>query len=199
LRMALKVTKLPAGTVIRFQGSEDDSAYEVTGDEILEAIESNVESGDKGPEARLHWSPVLEGASATIEIEIPSIADLRDLRIAIPSISHLVTSIRTDFVVPKAAAACEQDVMCSPAWSNESNAVARIVFSSGGSSYLCSGTLLADSDTTTVIPYFLTANHCISTQTIASTLMSYWFYRSTACNSGVLGPYKSLSGGAALL
>ena len=47
-----------------------------------------------------------------------------------------------------------------------------------------SGTLLADRDTSTTVPYFLTANHCVSSQAAASTIQSYWFYRATACDSG---------------
>jgi hypothetical protein len=49
------------------------------------------------------------------------------------------------------------------------------------------------------IPYFLTANHCVSTQASASSVQSYWFYRATACNSGVRGASRTVSGGAALL
>jgi hypothetical protein len=36
------------------------------------------------------------------------------------------------------------------------------------------------------IPYFLTANHCVSTQTIARTVEVWWFYQTSACNSGRL-------------
>ncbi|HWP10855.1 MAG TPA: serine protease, partial [Ramlibacter sp.] len=46
----------------------------------------------------------------------------------------------------------------------------------------------------------LSANHCISTQTAASSLGTYWFYRSTFCGSGVLnGGVRSMFSGATLL
>jgi len=73
------------------------------------------------------------------------------------------------------------------------NAVARIIFTRDGSSYACSGTLVADTDTASVVPYFLTANHCISTQTSASTMQSYWFYRSSACGSDTRGAFRTLA------
>ncbi|MEZ5702005.1 MAG: hypothetical protein R3E42_08665 [Burkholderiaceae bacterium] len=48
-------------------------------------------------------------------------------------------------------------------------------------------------------PYFLTAIHCVGSQTVASTLVNYWFYRSSACNSNTPGSYQSTAGGAAFL
>ncbi len=59
---------------------------------------------------------------------------------------------------------------------------------------------LSDSDSSSFIPYFLSANHCISTQTVASTLNTYWFYRAASCNSASLsGSMKTLTSGATLL
>ena len=51
--------------------------------------------------------------------------------------------------------------------------------------FVCTGTLLntCAQDQT---PYFLTANHCVATQTVAQTVEVYWFYQTTSCNSGVL-------------
>jgi trypsin-like peptidase len=102
--------------------------------------------------------------------------------------------------MPKLSLTCEHDVMCyQGTWGSESNAEARMVFTSGGSSYVCSGTLVADKDAATFIPYFVSANHCIDNQLDASSLQTYWFYRSTACNSGVRGASATVTGGATLL
>jgi V8-like Glu-specific endopeptidase len=68
-----------------------------------------------------------------------------------------------------------------------------------GSSYVCSGALVADRDTTTFIPYFLTAQHCVDSQTTASTVQPYWFYRAAACNSASRGAFQTQTGGAMLL
>ncbi|MDR2032183.1 MAG: serine protease [Azoarcus sp.] len=73
-------------------------------------------------------------------------------------------------------------------------------FTKSGYTYLCTGTLLNDNDATTAIPYFLTADHCISTQTAASTLTTYWFHRSSSCNgTGYDAQRRQLAGGATLL
>jgi len=94
---------------------------------------------------------------------------------------------------------CNIDAACDASWKNRSNAVAKMIYTSGAYSYLCSGTLLNDA-TSSRTPYFLTANHCISSQSVASTLNTYWFYRSSSCNSGQLSPvYQALSTGATLL
>ena len=66
----------------------------------------------------------------------------------------------------------------------EKNAVGRILYNNGGA-YVCTGTLLSDRAQDR-IPYFLTANHCVSTQAIAQTVEVWWFYQTTACNSGIL-------------
>ena len=56
-----------------------------------------------------------------------------------------------------------------------------------------------DADENSFIPYFLTANHCISTQSEADSLEAYWFYQHDSCgvNPGLGG--RSTWGGADLL
>ncbi len=199
-RVGLRVIAIPSAAVLRFYAPSGEETFEVTGAEVLDTIARNLEAGDHGAEARTYWSPVIEDSTLVVEIELPDGARPQDLRLAAPVMSHLVTSARTGLSISKAAAYCEIDVMCyQGAWGAQSNAEARILFTSGGSTYVCSGTLVADKDTSTFIPYFLTANHCVGFQTVASTIVSYWFYRSTVCNSGVPGAYKTLTGGATLL
>nr|WP_236589416.1 trypsin-like peptidase domain-containing protein [Ramlibacter aurantiacus] len=49
-------------------------------------------------------------------------------------------------------------------------------------------------------PWFLSGQHCIDSQTVASTVVTYWFYRSAFCDSGTLDPSSMrLLGGATLL
>lgn len=82
---------------------------------------------------------------------------------------------------PSGAGPCHNDVTCFPALAGLAKAVARITFVDGGS-FLCSGQLL----TTTaadLTPYFLTANHCVSTQSVAQTIEVYWCYQTASCNA----------------
>jgi lysyl endopeptidase len=188
-RMGLRIGSLPAGTVLRFYGASGTDAYEIGGEELARAAALET-----------YWSPVVESPTVVMEVELPPGATPAAVRLSAPEISHLVASPATGLPMAKAAASCNVDVMCHQgAWSNESNAVARILFTREGSTYVCSGTLLADKDTSTSIPYFLTANHCVSTQAAASTVQSYWFYRSSACASATRGASRTVTGGATLL
>jgi hypothetical protein len=200
MRLGIEAASLPDGTVLRFHGPNDPRVHEVGVEEVRRSVARNLAAGVEPGEARTFWSPVVEDASLVMEVVLPRGATPQSARIAAPIASHLVASARNGFAVPKAAAACEIDVMCHiDGWQAQSNAVARIVYTVGGGTYVCSGTMLADQDPSTFIPYFHTANHCIDTQAAASSIQSYWFYRSTACDSGLRGPYRTLTGGATLL
>ena len=95
---------------------------------------------------------------------------------------------------------CENDVACQPDWANEATGVAMIEFVEGQFSYQCTGALLNDSDPATFINYFLTAHHCIGSQSAASTIDFSWFYQNDTCGGGTLsGQYTTTSGGADLL
>ena len=54
---------------------------------------------------------------------------------------------------------------------------------------MCTGTLLNATGTPDVYePYFLTANHCVGTDTVASTVEVKWFWRQITCNQSVFEP-----------
>ena len=68
---------------------------------------------------------------------------------------------------------CEVNIVCRSATdvalATVAKAVARMTYVIGADSFLCTGTLL-NPRSGSLIPYFYSANHCISTQTVASTL-----------------------------
>jgi len=79
-------------------------------------------------------------------------------------------------------ASCLVDVNCQdtgPAAPAE-NAVAKMEWISGPWINTCTGGLLADTDPITEIPYFLTANHCLSSDN--SSLETFFNYRTDSCN-----------------
>ncbi|HEY0160729.1 MAG TPA: trypsin-like peptidase domain-containing protein [Thermoanaerobaculia bacterium] len=83
-------------------------------------------------------------------------------------------------------ASCVVDAACvatNSAVNTARNAVAHMLFVSGAYLYICSGGLIADSDTSTNVPYFLTANHCISRASEASSLETFFFYTASSCGS----------------
>nr|CAA6822819.1 MAG: Lysyl endopeptidase (EC [uncultured Thiotrichaceae bacterium] len=64
---------------------------------------------------------------------------------------------------------------------------------------LCTGTLISDTVPTSQIPYFLTANHCIESQSEASSTEYYWFFERTSCGGSIPSDVVRQTGGADLL
>jgi len=90
-------------------------------------------------------------------------------------------------------AACVVNAGCtsSSAVSAAKQAVAGMLFSSGGGQYICTGGLIADTVTTSVIPYFLTAHHCIGSSGEASSLETYFDYTTTCSSPNCTQPYNN--------
>lgn len=84
-------------------------------------------------------------------------------------------------------AACQSSSVVNTA----KDAVATILFQSGGGFYICTGGLIADNVTTSVIPYFLTAHHCISRSREASSVETYFDYATTCSNPNCAQPYNN--------
>lgn len=78
-------------------------------------------------------------------------------------------------------------------WQEAKNSVCLMTFSDTKYSYYCTGALVNNvrEDGT---PYFLTANHCISTDTEAGTLVTYFGYENSTCSSGDASKKKTLAG-----
>src|SRR5205085_1298081 len=96
------------------------------------------------------------------------------------------TSVRS-----ASAATCAVDVTCHPEYSDAASAVALMTFESGGDSYECTGSLIS-SASQPALPFFLTANHCISTAEEAKSLITFFNYQTSSCN----GTKPSLSNSA---
>lgn len=198
MRLGILVHALPPSALLRFFSQDSNTAYEVTAQQVLDIIGRNVGAGDTSEEAKTFWAPEVTGSEVTIEIELPSGISAEQVEIAVPRISHLWASSLAGTGIGTSSP-CENDATCSAPWIEEENATAQIQFVNSGATYLCTGTLL-NNTTSDLTPYFLTANHCISDQTTASTLVTHWFYRSTYCNSGVLNPSnRALFSGAQML
>lgn len=86
--------------------------------------------------------------------------------------------------------ACVVDATCysSTAINNAKYAVAHMEWVSGPWLYYCTGGLIADTDTQTQIPYFLTANHCISDEEDAAGLECFFQYWTSSCGGTCPSP-----------
>ncbi len=196
IRAGLRIDGLPPDAELRFAGSLRPQTVTAT----LRAAQLPALTGADG----LFWTPGTDGEKQAIEIWLPPGAATSRVRIEAPRLSHLMTNALEDFKILEKigeSASCNIDTACrvgslGQAFANTASAVARLTFIQGGASYLCSGTLLNDTDDSTQIPWLHTAAHCISSQALASTLNSYWKYEATGCGSRVPGNYVLLSGGA---
>jgi hypothetical protein len=203
LRLGLEVERLPPSAQVRVRPSGSTSTETVRGDEILATLARNWAAGDNSPAGRTYWLPAVAGEALTLEIELPPGVDAAQVEVAIPRLFHLWWTheavARTNDLKIGESGPCNLDITCSPEYGFESRAIARMEYVRDGGAFLCTGTLMADTAASGT-PYFLGANHCVGDQTTASTLSTYWFYRSAACNSTTLDPAATrVSGGATLL
>lgn len=208
LRAGVLVDSLPDGAQLRVYSQEHPNAIvERSGAEVNALLAQNRKAGETGAAANTWWTPDVGAGDTTLEVVLPAGTGADALRISIPVVSHIYQnlSLPTEAELADAAkadtsASCNLDATCTNNYQTERNAVARMVFTrSDGKSYLCTGTLLNNTKGD-FAPYFLTGNHCISTQSSASSMQTSWFYRSSSCNSGVPGANAALrSAGATLL
>ena len=196
LRLALDVRDLPAGAELRFFGFESgaDAFGPFTAADVL------AEPTASAPEAgRRFWSPIVPGDTIAVEIFVPASSDVRSLSLNATSVSHLLMNpAQQEQAFLEVSSPCEIDVACHPAWDAQARAVARMSFTEGGLTFLCTGTLLNDRNGT-LTPYFLSANHCIDSHAVAATLNTFWFEQRTSCGGTSLAASTRLTRGATLL
>lgn len=195
LRVGLDPRGLPEGAELRVASA---AGGPIEGADLV-AMRSGVDAEG------LYWTPVTDGDTQSLELFLPNLSTAADP--VVRAVSHLVTSPLRSLDFRKAlgtSGACNIDVACRTTalglpFVNAENAVARMVFSSGGGTFTCTGTLLNDSTPATQVPYFYSAAHCISLQTEASTLSTFWNYETPTCGVNNAGPNTQLTGGADLL
>jgi len=193
LRMALDLSGLPGDAELRI-GGQDSRVQAVT----VAAARQQLDG-----EGRF-WSPVSAGERADLEVWLPGPDAAPAPRVV--AISHFIASpLQGGFSKALGrSGACNIDVACraaslGPAFVNAENAVARMVFSDSTGSFTCTGTLLNDTVPATQVPYFFSAHHCIDSQEIASTLVTFWEFETPTCGLSSAGPNQQLGGGADLL
>ena len=144
------------------------------------------------------WTPSVGGEAIYVEITIPGGDLSRKWEVTLDAVLELVPldadgePLSSQSMAP-VATDCLIDAECVDATTFDviepvRHAIARIQYIKGSSGYLCSGGLLVDTVSSSTIPYFLTANHCIDSQTVASTLEAFWDYYADSC----LGDWPAL-------
>ncbi len=159
LRVGLRIGELPESARLRFSGPDDRTPIEVSGARVLATLARNADAGETGGVARTWWSPVVAGSSVVMEIELPPGVEAQAVAITAPVLSHLSLDMHAELAALRAAGDA---------------AGALAVYTIDGASYACAGTLVAPSTAPAAHPYFLTANHCIASQSAASSMELFW-------------------------
>jgi lysyl endopeptidase len=154
IRLALQVSHLPDEAILRLS-SPSAEARTISGFTLNVAIRE---------EADVYWLPLIIGDLLSLDIELPVGAD--QVGISLAKVSHLY----------RLPATHSDSLACPEGWDLPSRATATLLHTDpAGDSGFCTGTLLADADTSTSIPYLLTAHHCVHDQATASSLETFWF------------------------
>jgi hypothetical protein len=176
MRLHLSNVKMPDGATMWVYGSagQDPIAF---GKELI------------SPDGDL-YTPSVGGDTVYLELEVPAQKDGVEAGFDVRDILQLVKVGALATFDPSTgtndAPTCLIDAVCvAPSTldviDQYRRAVAHLEYVKLGDGYVCTGGLVNDSDDTTFVPYLLTANHCISSQTVASTLETFWDYKTQSC------------------
>jgi hypothetical protein len=199
LRIAMAFRRIPDGAEVRFfDWLEPQTVWGPIAREDLAPATSKDRGERGGQRAEPYWSPVMEGDSVGVEIYLPPGTNPEALAFTLEGVSHLERSPRSLSHIGNSQS-CEVDLACSAAWVETGKAVAKMIYTSGASSYLCTGQLLNDLDSANSIPYFTTANHCVSTESEANSINFYWFFQRAMCAGANPTSVTQTTGGAYLL
>jgi V8-like Glu-specific endopeptidase len=139
------------------------------------------------------WSFYVDGDTAIVSLHA---GEKPGKSFRIDKVAHGEVSLAHKKSDPNLEVVCSadgrEDAACHP--EVNTNPVARLVFQSGGSSYLCTGWLVAGSNNSTM----LTNNHCFSTQTGVSSAQVQFNYQYSSCNGGTLAGQTNYAGGTFL-
>lgn len=149
-----------------------------------------------GPEGNgAFWAPSVEGFEAHVLVRAPlGVNSVSDSWFTIDAVGHIEPGAmepagpyadeRYAIGTQCYTASCTVNASCynTGFLGGAENAIAHYQFIDGAYIYMCTGGLLADSDASSQIPYFLTAHHCVSRGKAAKSVEAYFQYR-TACNT----------------
>ncbi|HEX8171781.1 MAG TPA: hypothetical protein VF824_14685 [Thermoanaerobaculia bacterium] len=141
------------------------------------------------------WTNIIYNDSLYLELQFDA-ASAPFVNIRVTGVVHMespamkanapVTSLATECFVPEPCVGLGEFEAVAEA----SDAVAQLSFVKDGSSFVCTGGLLNNTNEDGT-PYFLTANHCFNTQASATSLVTTWRYKTTSCSDTNFNPSRS--------
>jgi V8-like Glu-specific endopeptidase len=183
LRIHFQKFNLPDGDYLTVSNPDGSELWTYTG---------------KGPRGTGEfWSFMVESDTAIVELHSGSWLKGRGGRygVAIDRIAHGTVAVHEDGgPIEKVICGTDgrRDAVCYT--SINTRPVARLSFQSGGSSFVCTGWLVAGSNGSTM----LTNNHCVATQTEVSTVQARFNYQRTTCGGATTAATTTYAGGTFL-
>lgn len=138
------------------------------------------------------WSFAVDGDTALVELHAGETADYG---YRIDRIAHGSEALAgPEALAPEVVCGSDgrEDVACHP--TIDVDPVARLLFQSGGFSFLCTGWLVDGANNSTL----MTNNHCFSTQTEVNTLQAKFNFQKTTCGGNMNAPDTNYAGGTFL-
>ena len=212
LRVAVSAILGPDATLRFFSPADPDQHFEPVTQQDFTSQNTDQNTGSAEdlelPDLPV-WSPVIAGETVGMEISLPSSQAVSTFSLYVDQVSHLVSHpvssvprYQPQRLVDIGRASCEHiDIQCAdPPVDPQAGATAKMIFTTeDGYTAACTGTVLEDGAGGSVIPYFLTAHHCIETQSVARTLVTYWDFERAECEGDNPTTLTQLTGGADLL
>ena len=145
----------------------------------------------KGPfEDGDFWSHTVEGAELLLEYRPAAGDPAAEPSFGISEVSHRFAEtgnkIGYGFGDP---GQCHLDINCHSEWLETGRSVALIYFETERGQSACTGALVR-TKSGSGIPYFLTADHCLSNDQTARTVEAIWNFQTSKCNDKLADPSK---------
>jgi hypothetical protein len=186
LKLHFEQLKLPAPVQLLLYDAKNPSAPKVSivGAEIIGRTE--------------FWADTIFSEQVLVECRVPAGIDPKEVHLKLGAVSHLY---RLPVLASPKEGGCHNDVTCFPEWAEAAASVARITYVAGKNTYLCTGCLLENANGSSRADYFLAARHCITSQSLASTIEFYWMYQTANCDDTppALSTVPHTSGGGLIL
>lgn len=175
LRLHLADVHLPPGTRMWVYGED--------GEEVAFAAAQVTHAGEI-------WTPSVGGPMIRMEVQLPE-GEIEGYGFTVDQVLESFAldaegAPRRGGRTPKEDTSCLVDAACFGGETLSTmdlykKAVAHLQFVKQGEGVICTGALMNDVDPSTFIPFFLTANHCFSTQAQASTLEAFFDFIASTC------------------
>ncbi|HOQ32742.1 MAG TPA: Calx-beta domain-containing protein [Candidatus Hydrogenedens sp.] len=128
------------------------------------------------------WLPTCFADRITVVCWVPSDKSVEGVAF---KINEVIGIYKDPMSLLAKAGSCNLDITCYTDWYNTSKGITGLGIVGTPYALFCTGTLLNDNDPCSQIPYVLTANHCVNSQTGTrggDSVEFYWFYQTPSCN-----------------